>query len=45
VQVIVWNQLHDRDAHDFSHAGLFSPAGQAKPSLHALREIRQEYLA
>ena len=44
VQVIVWNQLHDREPHDFPHSGLYNATGLAKPGLQTLREIRQEFL-
>ena len=44
VQVVIWNQLEDRQPHDFAHGGLYDHTGKAKPALAALREIRQEYL-
>lgn len=43
VQVVVWNQLYDREA-EFPHAGLFDEAGEPKPALKALASIRKDFL-
>jgi hypothetical protein len=45
MQGVVWNQLCDRQPHDFSHGGLFDAEGIAKPSLKTLAAIRKTYLA
>lgn len=44
VQVVIWNQLRDDHRHELPHGGLIDSAGQAKPSLEALRELRANYL-
>jgi len=44
IQVVVWNQLQDRERTPFPHGGLFDTQNAAKPGLDALRQIRQEYL-
>lgn len=44
VQVMVWNQLSDKDA-EFPGAGLFDGQDQPKPVLNALAELRKRYLA
>ncbi len=44
VQVIVWNQLSDKNA-EFPGAGLFDDADQPKPVLNALAALRKQYLA
>ena len=44
VQVVVWNQLSDRNA-EFPGAGLFDEQHQPKPVLNALAALRKQYLA
>jgi hypothetical protein len=41
---VIWNQLCDSKPHDFPHAGLFDPDGQAKPALRTLAAIRKTRL-
>ncbi|MGI9458088.1 MAG: endo-1,4-beta-xylanase [Aeoliella sp.] len=43
VQVVLWNQLSDSQA-EFEGAGLFDEAGNPKPALNALKQLRQQYL-
>jgi hypothetical protein len=44
VQVILWNQLSDRDPQGFPGGGLLDATGRAKPAVDALRAIRNAYL-
>lgn len=44
VQLIVWNQLDDRQRNRFPCGGLIDDAGQLKPAAGALRAIRRQYL-
>jgi hypothetical protein len=44
VQGILWNQLRDADSGEFPYSGLIDAAGEAKPALDALRQIREQYL-
>jgi hypothetical protein len=44
VQVVVWNQLTDSAPHHYPHAGLFDADNKPKPSLDALKKIRQKYI-
>ncbi len=44
VRGIFWNQLRDREPHDFPHGGLFDAADRPKPALAALAEIRKAHL-
>ena len=45
VQAIIWNQLDDRQQHEFPYSGLFDHSGRTKPALRTLRRLREEYLA
>ena len=45
VQAVVWNQFDDREPHEFPHAGLLTPDGQAKPALRMLTGLRTAYLS
>jgi hypothetical protein len=40
VQGIFWNQFEDAQPHEFPHAGLVTPQGQAKPALRTLAALR-----
>jgi len=40
IQGLVWNQFDDAQPHDFPHAGLVGPQGQAKPALRTLASLR-----
>jgi hypothetical protein len=40
VQAVVWNQFDDGRPHEFPHAGLLTPQGQAKPALRTLASLR-----
>jgi len=40
VQAVVWNQFEDSQPHEFPHAGLLTPEGQAKPALRTLAALR-----
>ncbi len=44
VQAVHWTHLSDADPHQFPHAGLLDAAGQAKPALQRLRELREKHL-
>ena len=44
VQAVVWNQFEDGQPHDFPHAGLLTPQGQAKPALRTLAALRAAYI-
>jgi hypothetical protein len=44
IQAVVWNQFEDGRPHDFPHAGLVTPQGQAKPALRALADLRAAYI-
>ena len=44
VQIVLWNQLSDAEAHHYPHSGLFDAADKPKPALEALQKIRQQYL-
>jgi hypothetical protein len=43
VQGIFWNQLLDSEAHDFPGTGLVDAAGNPKPSMAALAELRKRF--
>jgi hypothetical protein len=43
VQAVVWNQFEDAQPHEFPHAGLLTPQGQAKPALRTLASLRAAY--
>jgi hypothetical protein len=43
VQAVQWVHFSDDDPHQFPHAGLFA-AGQPKPALARLRELREAHL-
>jgi len=43
IQAVVWNQFEDGQPHEFPHAGLLTPQGQAKPALRALTALRAAY--
>jgi hypothetical protein len=45
VQVLLWNQLADGEPHEFPHGGLFNAAGEEKPAIGVLRELRNRFLA
>ncbi|MFV2067038.1 MAG: endo-1,4-beta-xylanase, partial [Pirellulales bacterium] len=45
IQLIVWNQLDDRQPHGFPHGGLVDSTGRVKLALATLSDIRKEYLA
>jgi hypothetical protein len=40
IQGVFWNQFEDAVPHDFPHAGLVTPQGQAKPALRTLAALR-----
>jgi hypothetical protein len=42
---VIWNQFADREPHTWPHSGLFDAAGQAKPLLSVLSDLRKEHLA
>ncbi len=44
IQAVVWNQFEDGQPHDFPHAGLLTPQGQAKPALRTLAALRAAYI-
>jgi hypothetical protein len=44
VHSITWNQLYDADPHEFPHGGLYDEAGQAKPALTDLKQLRKKQL-
>ena len=44
IQAVVWNQFEDGQPHDFPHAGLLTPQGQAKPALRTLAALRAAYV-
>jgi hypothetical protein len=37
---VLWNQFEDARPHEFPHAGLVAPQGQAKPALRTLAALR-----
>lgn len=37
---VLWNQFEDARPHEFPHAGLVAPEGQAKPALRTLAALR-----
>jgi hypothetical protein len=37
---VFWNQFEDAQPHEFPHAGLVTPQGQAKPALRTLAALR-----
>ena len=43
IQAVVWNQFEDGQPHEFPHAGLITPEGQAKPALRTLAALRAAY--
>ena len=43
VQLILWNQLQDGQAHEFPYGGLVSEEGTPKPAVDALAGIRRRY--
>jgi hypothetical protein len=45
VHGILWNQLRDREAHEFPHGGLFDPQDHPKPALAQLASLRQAHLS
>jgi hypothetical protein len=45
VHALVWNQLSDVEPHEFPHSGLLDRAGNAKPLLSVLGDIRKKLLA
>jgi hypothetical protein len=45
VQVLLWNQLTDAEAHDFPRSGLFDAKNKPKPTLALLRELRKSCMA
>lgn len=44
VSGIQWTHAADADPHQFPHCGLIDAAGNAKPALERLAELRQRYL-
>ena len=44
LHAVVWNQLSDREPHEFPHSGILDHAGNAKPLLSVLGSIRRELL-
>jgi hypothetical protein len=44
VQAVQWVQHTDAGAHQFPHCGLIDAWGRPKPSLHAIRKLREEHL-
>jgi hypothetical protein len=44
VQAVHWVHLSDAEPHTFPHAGLISAAGDVKPALSQLRELREKHL-
>jgi hypothetical protein len=45
VNAVVWSQWSDQRRHEFPHAGLLDPTGQAKPLLADLATIRRDLLS
>ena len=43
IQAVVWNQFEDGQPHEFPHAGLIIPEGQAKPALRTLAALKAAY--
>jgi hypothetical protein len=41
VQVVLWNQLADGEAHEFPNGGLFDAKGKARLTLAMLRALRK----
>jgi hypothetical protein len=44
VRGVSWTHLSDGDGHLFPHCGLADAAGNPKPSLNRLRELREKHL-
>jgi len=44
LHAVVWNQWSDAEPHEFPHAGVLDHAGQPKPLLGSLAEIRKTLL-
>jgi hypothetical protein len=44
VQGIVWAHFNDADPHQLPHCGLLDAAGQPKPALERLAELRKQHL-
>jgi hypothetical protein len=42
VQAVVWNSFQDNRPHEFAHGGLLDAAGQAKPALPLLVDLRRD---
>ena len=45
VQVVMWNQLTDAEPHEFANAGVIDAAGNEKPTLGLLRDLRKTCIA
>ena len=45
IQAVVWNQFEDGRPHEFPHAGLLTPQGQAKPALRTLAALKAAYFS
>jgi hypothetical protein len=45
LHALVWNQLSDVEPHEFPHSGVLDHAGNAKPLLSVLGDIRKQLLA
>ena len=44
VQAVHWVDWSDADSHQFPHCGLVDAAGNLKPAVHSLRELREKHL-
>jgi hypothetical protein len=42
VQAVVWSSFQDNRPHEFAHSGLIDSAGQAKPALPLLVDLRRD---
>jgi hypothetical protein len=44
VEAVHWAQLSDEGTHQFPHCGLLDPAGQPKPIIDRLRQVREQHV-